>query len=411
MMIALLLATLSVSQAGVLTTYGGGEIGSAGGAGATVRSPLSAWHNPAAMRTPRIEQSLEWLYGAHRFTENGKELQVTDDANGIILGAVVGGYWFRVPAVNIGIATYMPLSGPYAWTEDPATAEHTRPTTQVPRFADELDRLEVALASNVWITDWLSVGFGVDASAEIETLTIAAVEDIEKPEDSKKAQDIRITPTFHPYAGLLVVTGAPGEPGLRLGLVARSAREMHDYGRSNVKLFELDVLYRHEYIRHQAPRSVTLGTALVCPAGFELRADSTYAAWSEIVGPYGEDVGDSYGDTMNLRLGLVRAWEDTSIQIGHAIDPSPLRQVPAGTAYLDAPSRTWTAGLSRVLVRPGRRVLRLLLGIQRTRFQPRTPADPSGATRTLDGSLTAGRIGIELGHRGAPKGALWSKSR
>ncbi len=410
-MTGLLFTMLSMAHAGVLSTYGGGEIGSAGGAGATVRSPLSAWHNPAAMRTPRIEESLEWLYGSHHFEVDGEELDVTEDANGLLLGAVVGGYWFRVPAVNIGIATYLPLSGPYAWTADPIQAERNAPTPQVPRYADELNRLDIAVAGNVWITEWFSVGMGVDVSAEVEVKTIARIEDIEKPNESKKSQDAAITPTFHPYAGVLVVTGDKGTPGMRLGLVARSKREMHDYGVSKVKLFDLEARYRHEYFRHQAPRSVTLGTALVSPSGFELRADSTYAFWSEVTGPYGEDLGGAFGDTMNLRLGLVGNWEDISVQVGHAIEPNPMRQVPAGSAYLDAAARTWTAGLSRVLVRPGRRVLRLLLGFQRTRFQPHAPMNPTGPDRSVDGWLTAGRLGIELGHKGEPKGAVWSKSK
>ena len=410
-MTGLLLGLLSIAQAGVLSTYGGGEVGSAGNAGTTVRSPLAAWHNPAAMRTPRIEESIEWLYGVHRFTVDGDEIDVTDDANGLLIGAVVNGYWFRVPALNIGIATYLPMAGPFSWKEPPEGKKNTAPTPRVPRYTDELNRLEIALASNLWITDGLSIGVGVDVSTEIETLTIAAVEDIDKPEEAKKAQDIRITPTFHPYVGVMVVAGEPGSPGLRLAVVARTARQMHDFGRSSVKLFTLDAVYRHEYFRHQAPRSVTLGTAIVCPAGFELRADSTYAAWSEVVGPYGDDLGAAWGDTVNLRLGVVGDWEDISVQLGHAIEPSPMRQVPAGTAYLDAPARTWTAGLSRVLVRPGAREIRLLLGLQRTRFQPTTPADPSGARHRFDGALTAVRVGIDLGHKGALKGALWSKSQ
>jgi len=410
-MTSLLFTILGVAQAGVLSTYGGGEIGNAGGAGTTVRSPLSAWHNPAAMRTPRIEQNVEWLYGSHRFEVDGKEIDVSDDANGLILGAVVGGYWFRVPAVNFGVATYLPLSGPYAWKEDPIQADRNAPTPQMPRYADELNRLDIAMAGNVWITDWLSVGVGVDVSTEVEVVTTARIEDIDKPNDAKKAQEASITPTLHPYAGVLVVTGEEGTPGLRLGLVARSARQMHDHGVSKVKLFELEARYRHEYVRHQAPRSVTLGTALVSPSGFELRADSTYAFWSEITGPYGEDLGGAMGDTMNLKLGVVGNWEDVSVQVGHAYEPNPMRQVPVGSAHLDAAARTWTAGLSRVLVRPGRRVLRLLLGFQRTRFLPHKPLNPTGPQRMFDGALTAGRLGIELGHKGTPKGALWSKSR
>jgi hypothetical protein len=410
MMTGLFLSIMAVAQAGVLTTNGGGEIGSAGGAGATVRNPLSAWHNPAAMRTPRIESSLEWMHGAHNFEADGEAIDVTDNTNGVILGTVVGGYWFRVPAVNIGIATYLPLSGPYSWHNVPIQAERTRPTPQVPRYADELNRLEVAIAGNVWITSWLSVGFGLDASSEIETLTIAQVEDLNKPEESETAQDITIKPTFHPYAGLLVTAGDPGEPGLRLGLVARTARQMHDFGTSNVKLFDLDVQYKHSYYRHQAPRSLTLGTAVLCPNGFELRADSTLGLWSEVDGPYGEDLGAAMRDTINLRLGAVKTWDDLSVQLGYGIDPSAMRQAPQGSAYLDAPTRTWTAGLSRVLVRPGRRVIKLLLGVQRTRFQPRKPLS-NGQRYDFDGWLNAGRMGLEIGHKGVPKGALWSKSK
>ncbi len=407
--VSLLACLLSSAHAGVLSTYGGGAVGSAGNAGATVRSPLAAWHNPAAMRSPRIEESAEWVYGQHRFRHNKKTLPVTPDANGMLLGAVVGGYWLRLPEVNVGLATYLPLAGPYSWLEEPEGWRKTLPSPEVPRYADELNRMEVALAANAWLTPWLSVGIGVDASADVETITIAELDDIDKPETAKKAQEVTIRPTFHPYAGLLVTAGEADGQQLRLGLIGRTARSMHDYGESGVKILLLNAVYAHNYRRHQAPRSVTMGASIDGIGPLEIRAESTWAEWSEMTGPYDDDLGEAWRDTMDLRLGVEAKWSQFSLQAGHRIEPGPLRQVPVGTAYLDGAARTWTAGLKRQVAETRQRQVHLILGVQRTHMGGEVVPDPSGTLRRFSGTLTAGRVGVEIGHKGQPKGAFWSK--
>jgi hypothetical protein len=216
---------------------------------------------------------------------------------------------------------------------------------------------------------------------------------------------VSIRPTFHPFFGLVATAGKPDTLGFRLALVGRTAREMHDYGESSVKLLLLDAIYKHDYTRHQAPRSATLGTALscptnLCPVDLDFRTDITYAAWSEVVGPYSEDLGSAWQDTVSIRLGLEARWEKTALQLGHGFDPSPLDHVPAGTIYLDAPSRTWTAGLSQVIAEPGARDVRVLFGLHRTRFQPGIAPDPSGREHVFGGHFTAVRLGLGIGHPG-----------
>ncbi len=409
MIIALLAGLLGSAQAGVLSTYGGGTVGSAGNAGATVRSPLAAWHNPAAMRSPRIEESLEWVYGQHRFRHNGRSIPVTPNANGVLIGAVVGGYWLNLPEINLGLVSYMPLAGPYSWLEQPEGWAKTASSPQVPRFHDELNRMEVAIAANGWLTPWLSVGVGVDASVDVETLTIAQLDDIADPESAKKAQDVVIRPTFHPYAGLLVSVGEADAEQLRLGLVGRTARSMHDYGVSTVRILALDAVYAHNYRRYQAPRSLTLGAALDGLGPLELRAESTWAEWSEMTGPYDEDLGLAWRDTMDLRLGVEAEWAEFAIQAGHRFEPAPIRQVPVGTAHLDGVARAWTVGFKRLVAQTRQRQMYLVVGLQRTRIGGGVVPDPTGQQRRFSGTLTAGRVGIEIGHSGEPKGAFWSK--
>jgi hypothetical protein len=405
----MVLGLLGLAQAGVLSTYGGGVIGSAANTGAAASSPLSAWHNPAAMDTPRIEESVEWLYGQHRFKHNGSALSVTDDANGLLLGAVINGYWARVPAVHIGIASYLPTAGPYAWSEEPEGWAKTDPSPQLLRYSDELNRMEVAVAMNAWVSPWLSIGVGLDASANVETITIAALDDISEPESARKAQEVGIEPTFFPYAGLLVTAGDPDEQQLRLGLIGRSARSMHDYGSSTVQIITLNAVYQHDYRRHQAPRMVTLGAAMDGLGPLEIRAESTWAEWSEIPGPYGESLGGAWRDTVDLGLGVQGAWPGFSVQAGHRITPSAARAVPKGTAHLDGTSRTWTIGLKRELAQTRQRLLHVVLGLHRTQIDGGLLPDPSGAEHRFGGTLRAARVGIEIGHKGQRKESLWSR--
>ena len=405
-----LLTLVGLAQGGVLATYGGGAVGSAANTGAAASSPLSAWHNPAAMDTPRIEESVEWLYGQHRFRHNGAALSVTDDANGVLLGTVVNGYFINIPQVHMGLATYLPVAGPYAWDEVPEGWEKTAPTPQLLRYKDELNRMEVAVAMNAWLTPWLSVGLGVDASADVQTITVAALDDINAPETARKAQEVGITPTFHPYAGVLVQVGEEDAQQLRLGLVGRTARAMRDFGESGVQILALNAVYAHDYRRHHAPRSVTLGAAVAGLGPLELRAESTWAEWSEITGPYGESLDPAWRDTMDLAVGLEGSWDGVAVQAGHRITPSAARQVPLGTAHLDGRGSTWTLGLKRQLVESRQRLIHLIVGLQRTRVDGERLSDPSGAFHRFGGTLTAGRVGLEIGHKGVRKEAVWSKS-
>jgi len=404
-----MLLLIGTAQAGVLSTYGGGTVGSAANTGAATSSPLSAWHNPAAMDTSRIEESVEWLYGQHRFEHNEAPMFVSDDANGLLLGAVVNGYWMRLPQVHMGLAAYMPLAGPYAWTSDPEGWEKTAPTPQMPRYHDELNRMEVAIAMNAWVTPWLSVGAGVDASSDVYTTTVAALDDIDAPEEADKAQEVGITPTFHPYAGLLISVGEEDAQQLRLGLIGRTARSMHDYGMSEVEILSMNAVYAHDYQRHHAPRSVTLGAAVDGIGPLELRAESTWAEWSEITGSYGDSLDPAWQDTMDFAVGVEGQWTGFSVQAGHRISPSAARVVPIGTAHLDARSSTWTVGLKRELIQTRQRLISLVIGLQKTSFAGEYLPDPSGSLHRFGGTLTAGRIGIELGHKGQRRSSIWSK--
>jgi hypothetical protein len=338
---------ISTAAAGVLGTYGGAAV--PGNAGVAAPSTLSSWSNPAAMRSEKVDGSAEYLLGRSTFGLDGQELSPSYDTDGLLLGVVVNGYWLRLPRTYAGLSVFMPRKGPFSWYEVPPEDETYPATPHVPRFESELDRLDLAGAVSAdLVRERLAVGLGFDVSAEVETYTFVEVEDADVPEEAGKGQAVTISPTFHPYLGLWGSVGP-----LQLGLVGRTERKMHDFGATYVDVQGLEVLYRHEFIRHYAPPSVTLGGAVSMGEGLSVRAEGSWERWSGAVDPFGEPLG--WSDTVTGRAGLEWTRQRLWASGGYGFDPG---NAPNGL-MLDGLSHAATLGagwrFDRVSVQAGLR--------------------------------------------------------
>ncbi len=396
--------------AGPLATYGAGTAGDAGNAGAASQDPHAAWYNPAAMDSAKVDESAAWLFGTSQFSVDGQEVQVitptqedpplgTTPTNGLMLGLVVNGYWFRVPRVNLGMTAFLPVTGAFSWTEIPEAVGDESPPPQIPRYQDQLNRLDLVLAANVWLTDQVALGAGVDFGADIETLTYVELEDVSDPDSASKAQDVAIRPTLHPYAGLFVKLGSPETVPVQLGLVGRSARQMDDYGTTYTNLAGLKVLYSHGFVRHYAPPRLTLAGAIQPVEGLSLRAEATWEGWSRAVDSLGQPLEESWRDIVTGRVGLVYQRGSWTAAAGYGFDPGAALSIPADSLIVDGPSHALNAGLGVDLftLEEGG-ILSAHLGGRFRGFPSRELLDATGGAHTFSGRIWAVSVGVGLRH-------------
>ncbi len=340
-MILLLLCT---ALAGPLSHWGAGESGFSA-ATATDDGPYAAWTNPAAMQTDRIESSVDLVAGSASLDVDGAPVYA-QAAPGLSVGATLNGYFANVPAAHLGIALHLPVVGPYGWSAEPeAIPDTTEPLPQVPRFSQDLTRLEAAVAGNIWVADSLSIGFGVDVSASIETLTDVIIDDLAAPEDALRAQDVTIKPTFHPYLGIIGIIGDQDQTHVRIGALGRTGRRLKDFGTSNLLFGSGAFVYRHNFVRFYAPPTGTLSVDLRVPGTASFRAETSLEAWSVAPGPYGEDLGESWTNSVVTRVGLRGDFAPVHPMIGYSYDPGPAAGIAPNSLHLDGASHVFTGGL------------------------------------------------------------------
>lgn len=389
------LLLLATAHAGVLDTWGAGEIGAAGNAGAAADGPHAAWYNPAGLRAEQVDASAELAWGSAGFTLDDTELEA-EGTSGALLGLQLNERGLGLPTANLGVVLMLPFAGPYTWHDPSPPVLDRAPEPNVPRYSSDLSRMEVVLGANTWIGEHFAVGLGADVSSSFVTLTFVEIDDFDAPEESRKGQDEVIKLTFHPTMGLLVALGDPESVHGRLGLVGRTSRKMDDSGLSSAEMLGATFVFRHHYVRYYAPPSLTLGGELVPLEPLSLRAEASYEAWSQAVGPYAEPLGDGWRDVVTVRTGARLALGRMRLLAGFGYDPGPAERIPAGTLHVDGSSYALTGGLGAVVARPaeGRSVV-VHTGLTSQRFTPTRLRGDDGA-HTFEGSLLGLRVGVSL---------------
>jgi len=406
MMTLLLALFVGSAHAGVLETWGGGEIGSAGNAGVATSDAHSAWYNPAALDAENFDATTEIVYGNAEFSVSpakGKTVEpYSANSRGVLLGVGLNNYWLGLPRSNFGLSLFLPAKGPFSWY-DPEDALKDEPASAtLPRWSSELSRLDAAVGGNYWLTDHFAIGAGVDISATFVTLTFIEIDDfydLDDPDAARKGQDVTITPTFHPTVGMVAIAGDPDGAHARIGLLGKTARWMDDSGTGYVKLFSggENLIFQHHYYRYYAPPTLTLGVNVRPVESLSVRAESSYGAWSRAHGPFYEDLSKDWSNTVTARLGAKVSVDRVRILGGYAYDPSPVRTIPRNTLIVDGPSHSLTAGLGAVVRTMDERNLTAMIGMRSQRFASTTIEAKGAGNPEFEGGLLGFRAGLGWG--------------
>ncbi len=397
----LTLMAISSARAGVLDTWGGGEIGAAGNAGVATGGPHGAWYNPATLDADRFDALAEVVYGNAEFSvepAKGRAVEpYSAGSRGVLLGIALNNYWLGLPKSNLGVSLYLPASGPFSWYDPEDTFKDGVPNATVPRWSSDLSRFDAAVGGNYWLADRFAVGAGVDISATFITLTFVEIDDLDNADDARKGEDIKIVPTFHPALGFVGIIGDLDGAQVRVGLMGRAARWMEDRGTTFVSVLGGDFLFRYHYYRHYAPPTVTLGVDVRPVEPLSIRAEASYEAWSNAHGPFFEDLSADWTDTVTFNMGAKVSVDRVRMMAGYAYDPGPAQSIPRNTLHVDGPSHSLTAGLGAVLKRVDERCLTALIGGRSQRFVPHTLAARGAGDVDFEGGLLGLHAGVGWG--------------
>lgn len=385
------------ARAGTLATWGAGEVGHAGNAGVAADGPHAAWYNPAAMAGEGPEVSLELVWGAADFEIDGETAGVTDPTRGLLIGSVFSGRPMRLPWLHLGVTTFFPFGGPYRWDES------AEPGPEMPRFEDELTRIDMAAAAGAHLGERLSVGVGADLGRDVETEAWITEPDDGDPEGVDWSQAMRVRTRAFPFAGAIAVIGDPGGRRLRVGLVGRTSRSMREEGTTYIDRLDVSALQRRSFVRFQAPASLTFGAEGIPGDRLSVRAEGSWERWSYAVDSRGDPIGDAWTDTLTFRAGIRAVAAGWAVLGGVGLDPGPATRVPDGSSIFDGPSYSATVGLSAPIIHLGRKgagpPLRATLGGKLTEFPTSTLAGVDGS-HSFHGTMLGGRLGVTVGNRG-----------
>ena len=395
------LLLLAPAEAGVLGTWGGGEIGAAGNAGVATSDAHSAWYNPAALHAENFDATGEIVYGNAEFSvippKGQSETPFAANSRGALVGVALNNYWLGLPRSNFGLSLYVPAKGPFSWYDPEDALQNEEPNVTLPRWSSELSRLDAAVGGNYWLNDHVAIGLGADISATFLTLTFVEIDDLDDADAARKGQDVTITPTLHPTAGLVVLAGDPQGPQVQIGLLGRTGRWMDDSGTTFIQMMGGSFVFKHHYYRYYAPPTLTLGVDVRPVDALSLRAEASYESWSRAHGPFFEDLSGDWSNILTPRLGVRVSVDRVRILGGYAYDPSPARSIPRNTLHVDGASHALTAGLGAVLNTVNERNLTAQIGVRSQRFGSQTLSGKGTRDVELEGSLLGFRAGIGWG--------------
>ena len=371
--IVALLALAPAAAASVLDIYGFEPRGAAmGNAQAAVADDHTAtFYNPAGLTRrkkvsvgagfiatfPHLE--IDRAYAGPR--AGYVDHRLPPDFFGFDLGALfpLGGRFDD--RVAVGVSVYLP-------TVNVLRGEGIDP--QVPqfyRYQSLPDKFVVLAAAAVEITDWLSVGAGVQVLASLDGAVDVQLE-LANRRVRSQAVEVEVTPTAAMVAGLLVTP----LPALRIGASYRHALQLDFALPTRIVIddlidLDIDIVGTVLY----SPHYLNLGVAYdILPADLLISAELSYAFWSLAPDPsptfsidiggelvdglgLGErlDVGTgapvelSFRDVPILKVGLEhRPHPRVRLRAGYTWRPTPA-PVPTGTYnYVDSDAHVLAVG-------------------------------------------------------------------
>jgi long-subunit fatty acid transport protein len=167
-------------------------------------------------------------------------------------------------------------------------------------YQSHSERIEVFLGAGVRIFDWLTVGVGVQALADLVGTGAETRVDLFSKQVTARQIDSELQTRAAPIAGLVVQP----IPRLRFGFNYRSEISLLVHIPASVELAGVGVLsFVVEGYTHYSPHSFNLGMAWDVTDDFTLTAEAQYQMWSRAPSPYVSINLDLSGDVL-AALGL-----------------------------------------------------------------------------------------------------------
>lgn len=367
----LVLARPGAAHAGVFDIFGFGarNVAMGGAASATSDDYTATFYNPAGLvRRKLVHVGLGFAsyFGAlsisHRDPgDESLEARAPETAMGVSLGVVfpLGG---KIDdRIALGIGLYVPAAQALRLQAlDPATPRWYRYQTLA-------DKLHIAASVAAEITDWVSVGVGMQALANLDGGVDLGI-DLTNQRITRRDAVIQLATTASPVLGVLFT---PIE-GLHIAAAYRGSIELEyaiplrfDFGEA----VDLEVLVSGTDL--YTPHTVTLGTAYtIVPLALTLALDAEISLWSlapdpslavqvEAGGELIEELGladyldirpgdvaqAGFRDTVTLRLGgEVHPIEWLLLRAGYFWRQAATGRQVGATTYLDSDAHTVSLG-------------------------------------------------------------------
>lgn len=366
LLMALLWITPDPALAAVEDDPGVGSRASAmGGAFSAVADDVSAiYHNPAALTalaarergdgkrsgllahvgllhaTPRL-----WISpgsaqaGGVKF--DAPKDHEAPDISGFSLGMVLDLQpHIGLPAA-LGLLLYMPTQRILYWQTP--TAEEL----QWPMYDDRTQHLSILPALSIALPANLHLGIGLRILPEARTNTVVLTTWLEA-DSITSGEDATLSMQAAPTAALY---WEPSER-LRVGLVFREALYMDDHGQTDITGL-VPSAYIHHLAHYYLPRQWVLAGAFSPAEGTLLSVQLDWMQWSDYLDAYHQRHGEErFQDQWRARVGASqRLFGSTSLMLGYAYVPSPLRDGQVWTNFIDNDKHILSIGSSTRLHR------------------------------------------------------------
>jgi len=230
------------------------------------------------------------------------------------------------------------------------------------------ERLTVFAGGAIRIFDWLSIGLGIQALADLVGTGADTRVDVFSKQVKAQQLDAELQTRVAPNAGFIIQP----IPSLRFGFNYRSEMQLRVVIPATVELDGIGSLaFKLEGVTHFSPHTFNLGVAWDVTDQFTLSAEGSYQMWSRMPSPYMHITIDVGGRVLDA-LGLDSALD--------------LESQPASPGFQD----TITAKLGGEY-RLTKRFAARLGGFFRPTAVPRQSAP---GTNILDGNTLAGTAGV-----------------
>jgi long-chain fatty acid transport protein len=352
--IALLLSAHPV-RAGIEDSIGVGPKATAlgGSYGARPGDWAATFYNPAGLSpggtVDQPEGFVEAAFGmvyAHPFVfaddRSGAALSLISDnpdTFGLILGTRFDlGSAFDLEGLNAGVAFYLPTNF-FAWST------HADTEVQWLFLSDRTQHFAMAAALGYRVTDWLSLGVGIQVLFDLEVITLGQVTEVSNEVDPltganefdvtvRLGEDVTVFGRVAPTAGLLITLN----DDLVFGATFRGENFVDDWGYTRIGgvpgLGNLG--YTHRFVHYFQPHQLTLAGSLQLSDDLGISADLTYALWSNALSKFAEELPGQYGDTVRPALGFdYVASNEIELMVGYQFVRSPWENFGGPSNLLD----------------------------------------------------------------------------